>query len=106
MEKKTAKREQINGNCEVTIATYSEKAFVVYGDTKPLKAMLKELKLRYNPALKCGAGWIGSMRRVDEACELLNLELVKMSDGELCEVGARRAAEKEAAKAVKSRAKE
>lgn len=97
MAKKAAKKESANtGN--ITIATYSEKAFVVYGDTKPLKDMLKtELKLRYNPRLKCGAGWIGSMKHVDDACELLGVELVKMTTEQLVTIGAKRAKEKEAA---------
>lgn len=98
MAKKAAKESANSGN--IIIATYSEKAFVVYGDTKPLKDMLKtELKLRYNPRLKCGAGWIGSMKHVNDACELLGVELSKMTPEQLEAIGEKRAKEKRASEA-------
>lgn len=37
---------------------YSEKAFAVVGDTKPVKDKLKELGGSFNFRLTCGAGWI------------------------------------------------
>lgn len=46
------------------IIDYSEKAFAVIGDTKPVKDQLKELGGRWNSHLKCGAGWIFSKRHL------------------------------------------
>lgn len=37
---------------------YSEKAFAIIGETKEIKDQLKKLGGRFNPRLKCGAGWI------------------------------------------------
>lgn len=98
MSKKMNKKQaNESAKSELVIATYSERAFVVFGDTKPLKDMLKsELKLRYNPRLKCGAGWIGSLKHVDEACELLGVKLQKLSEEALLAIGEKRAAEKKA----------
>lgn len=42
----------------IEIVDYSEKAFAIIGDTKPLRTKLKELGARFNPRLTCGAGWI------------------------------------------------
>lgn len=49
----------------VQIIDYSEKAFAVIGDTKPIKDKLKELGGRFNPRLTCGAGWIFSKTRLN-----------------------------------------
>lgn len=97
MEKKSAKKQQ--SEATLVLATYSEKAYVIFGNTKEVKGQLKELKLRYNPKLKCGAGWIGSMRKVDAAKAMFNLELVTMTEAELLAVGEKRKAEAEKAKA-------
>jgi hypothetical protein len=40
------------------IIDYSDKAFAVIGETKPIKETLKALGGRFNMFLKCGAGWI------------------------------------------------
>jgi hypothetical protein len=45
---------------------YSEKAFAVLGDTKPVKDQLKALGGKFNPHLKCGAGWIFSKKKLNE----------------------------------------
>lgn len=50
---------------------YSEKAFAVVGDTKSRKAQLKKLGGRFNPRLKCGAGWIFSKKRGKEVATAL-----------------------------------
>ena len=42
----------------ITIEDYSEKAFVVKGDTKDYKDSLRELGGKYNSNLRDGAGWI------------------------------------------------
>ena len=50
---------------------YSEKAFAIVGDTKAHKAQLKRLGGRFNPKLKCGAGWIFSKKRGKEVATAL-----------------------------------
>lgn len=44
----------------VEVVAYSDKAFAVIGDTKPICAELKKLGGRFNKRLSCGAGWIFS----------------------------------------------
>ena len=44
----------------VKIVDYSDKAFAVIGDTKPICGELKSLGGRWNKRLTCGAGWIFS----------------------------------------------
>lgn len=50
---------------------YSEKAFAIVGDTKAHKAQLKRLGGRFNPKLRCGAGWIFSKKRGKEVATAL-----------------------------------
>lgn len=57
---------------EINIVDYSEKAFAVIGDTKPIKDKLKELGGSFNPRLSCGAGWIFSKKRLDEVTKALS----------------------------------
>lgn len=40
------------------IIDYSDKAIAVVGDTREIKDALKRMGGRFNPRLKCGAGWI------------------------------------------------
>lgn len=42
----------------LTYVDYSEKAFAITGDTKPVKDQLKALGGRFNFRLTCGPGWI------------------------------------------------
>jgi len=49
----------------VQVIDYSDKAFAVIGDTKPVKDKLKELGGSFNPRLTCGAGWIFSKKRLE-----------------------------------------
>jgi len=44
------------------VQKYSEKSFVVRGDTKEIKEKLKELNGKFNPHLQGGAGWIYPMK--------------------------------------------
>lgn len=67
---KKAMQEEEAGDSPATPATpavkiidYSEKAFAVVGDTKPIKDNLKSLGGRYNKRLSCGAGWIFSAKK-------------------------------------------
>jgi hypothetical protein len=54
---------------------YSEKALAVFGDTKPIKARLKELGGRFNPNLnhegEKKAGWIFSKNQEQAIRNLL-----------------------------------
>lgn len=44
---------------------YSEKAFAVIGDTKPIKDKLRLLGGSFNSRLSCGMGWIFSKKRLE-----------------------------------------
>lgn len=79
----------------VRVATYSEKSFCVFGDTYPLRKMLKAAKLCYIPGLKCGPGWIGSNKRKDAVLQLLGLQLENLTEAELIAIGEQRRAESE-----------
>ena len=65
-------KELVSDNSEeLKIIDYSEKSFVVIGDTKPIKEKLKELGGRFNSRLTCGAGWVFSKTRI----EVVKIEL-------------------------------
>lgn len=83
----------------VRIATYTEKSFCVFGDTYPLRKMLKAAKLCYIPGLKCGPGWIGSNKRKEAVLQLLGLRLENLTEAELIAIGEQRRAESEQRKA-------
>jgi hypothetical protein len=54
------------------IENYSEKSFVVCGEkTIKFKSRLKELGGKYNPNLKCGAGWIFSIKHKENVLRAL-----------------------------------
>lgn len=48
------------------LSKYSEKSFVVTGNTKDYKEELKEMGGRYNAKLSCGSGWIFSFNRKEQ----------------------------------------
>lgn len=87
------------GEQGVRVATYTEKSFCVFGDTYPMRKMLKAAKLCYNPGLKCGPGWLGSNKRKDAVLQLLGLQLENLTEAELIAIGERRRAESEQRKA-------
>lgn len=58
---------------EINIIDYSEKAFAVIGETKPIADILKNLGGRFNRKLSCGAGWIFSKRSLENVKEALNV---------------------------------
>lgn len=60
----------------IEIVDYSEKAFAVIGETKPIADILKNLGGRFNRKLSCGAGWIFSKRSLDNVMEALNINHV------------------------------
>ena len=77
----------------VRVATYTEKSFCVFGDTYPIRKMLKAAKLCYIPGLKCGPGWIGSNKRKEAVLQLLGLQLENLTEAELIAIGEQRRAE-------------
>lgn len=79
----------------VRVATYSDKSFCVFGDTYPIRKMLKAAKLGYNPGLKCGPGWLGSNKRKDAVLQLLGVKLENLTEAELIAIGEQRRAESE-----------
>ena len=83
----------------VRVATYSDKSFCVFGDTYPIRKMLKAAKLCYIPGLKCGPGWIGSNKRKDAVLRLLGVQIETMTEAELIAIGEQRRAESEKQKA-------
>ena len=87
------------GEQGVRVATYTEKSFCVFGDTYPLRKMLKAAKLCYNPGLKCGPGWLGSNKRKDAVLRLLGVQLENLTEAELIDIREQRRAESEQRKA-------
>ena len=83
----------------VRVANYSDKSFCVFGDTYPIRKMLKAAKLCYNPGLKCGPGWLGSNKRKDAVLQLLGLQLENLTEADLIAIGEQRRAESEQLKA-------
>lgn len=70
IEKKETETVKADG---VQIVDYSEKAFVITGDTREIKATLKALGGRFNPRLSCGAGWVFSKKKETEIREKLGI---------------------------------
>ena len=60
---------------DITIADYTEKSFVLTGNTKEYSRFLADSGGKWNPNLKDGAGWIFSMKKKDEIQNWLNSEL-------------------------------
>ena len=85
----------------VRVSNYSEKSFCVFGDTYPLRKMLKAAKLCYIPGLKCGPGWIGSNKRKEAVLQLLGVQLENLTEAELIAIGEQRREESEKQKADK-----
>ena len=98
--KKSAQAEK-EGAQGVRVANYSEKSFCVFGDTYPLRKMLKAAKLCYNPNLKCGPGWLGSNKRKESVLRLLGVQIENLTEAELIAIGEQRRAESEHRKADK-----
>ena len=96
--KKSAKAVNAGAQC-VRVATYSDKSFCVFGDTYPLRKVLKAAKLCYNPGLKCGPGWLGSNKRKDAVLRLLGVQIETITEAELIAIGEQRRAESEQRKA-------
>lgn len=50
----------------VTAEKYSERSFVLRGDTKKYKNEIKNLGGRWNPSLRDGCGWVFSLKKLDD----------------------------------------
>ena len=50
---------------QLTIEEYSDKSFVIRGDTKEYKTQLMAGHGKWNPSLKGGAGWIFSKKNMN-----------------------------------------
>lgn len=50
----------------MNIVNYSDKSFVITGNTKDFKDELKELGGRWNSKLTCGNGWVFSLTKKKE----------------------------------------
>ena len=62
-----ASKKATESNTKMTINQYTERSYVVQGtDTKIHKEQLKAMGCKYNPNLKCGAGWIISKSKYPE----------------------------------------
>ena len=96
--KKSAQAVKAGAQC-VRVSTYSDKSFCVFGDTYPIRKMLKAAKLCYIPGLKCGPGWIGSNKRKDAILQLLGVRLENLTESELIAIGEQRRADSEQQKA-------
>ncbi len=55
------------------IVDYSDRAFAVIGDTKPIKDTLRLLGGSFNSRLTCGCGWIFSKKHLNEVKTKLGL---------------------------------
>lgn len=55
----------------IRLVDYSEKAIVLYGDTKDFSEELKGLGGYFNPRLRGGMGWVFSKKRIPDLKELL-----------------------------------
>ena len=95
---KSAHAVKAGAQC-VRMANYSEKSFCVFGDTYPIRKMLKAAKLCYNPGLKCGPGWLGSNKRKEAVLQLLGVKLETLTEAELVAIGEQRRAESQQRKA-------
>lgn len=59
-------------NTNLTIENYSDKSFVVRGETKPHKDKLKELQGKWNGNLTGGGGWIFSNKHREAVEKFVN----------------------------------
>lgn len=75
-EQEKNSQEVVKGFKGLEIVDYSEKAIAVIGETKNIKDELKKLGGRYNPRLKCGAGWIFPKTKMEDIQKLLSNEQI------------------------------
>ena len=62
-------------NLNIQMKEYSDKSLIIFGDTKPYKDLLKELKGRYNSNLRVDGekapGWIFSKKHKEKLEKLI-----------------------------------
>ena len=67
---------------DITITDYTEKSFVLRGDTKEYSRFLADSGGKWNPNLKDGAGWIFSMKKKENIETWLKSETKNQSKNE------------------------
>lgn len=72
-QKETANSKNNDEQINITIEDYSEKSFIVRGDTYKIKDKLIELGGKYNKFLKGGAGYIYSNKHKDKVKDYFKL---------------------------------
>ena len=65
------------------VLEYTDKSFVVNGDTKPFKENLMALGGRYNPRLKGGPGFVFSNNKINDVKDFINNSSVPISDSKI-----------------------
>ena len=77
MKKEVKEIAKAENDQKIMIVSYSEKAVAVFGETRPLKELLKEQGGRFNPYLKKDGencpGWIFSKKREAQLREVLKV---------------------------------
>ena len=73
----------------LSIENYSDKSFVIRGDTRDVKEELKRLGGKYNSRLRGGPGWIFPKSKRDEVVEfagddLEEIDVVEMPAAKAC----------------------
>jgi len=72
--KATVKVEpKVNYNSCIRVVEYSEKCFVIIGDTKPIKDILLSLGGKYNRFLTVGCGWVFPATKRNKVLPVLGL---------------------------------
>ena len=67
---------------DITITDYTEKSFVLRGDTKEYSRFLADSGGKWNPNLKDGDGWIFSMKKKENIETWLKSETKNQSKNE------------------------
>lgn len=80
-----AKKEPIVDKKETSVeplilVSYSEKAFVVCGETKNFKELLLKLGGKYNAKLKCGQGWVFAVKNQEKILKTLKQQKVPFNE--------------------------
>ena len=56
----------------IKFENYSEKSFVIRGNTKPYKELMKDMGGKWNAYLKDGPGWIFSKKHLEKFSSLVD----------------------------------
>ncbi|MEV8829985.1 hypothetical protein AB0063_16605 [Klebsiella pneumoniae] len=78
-----AKVKKTTSSSEIRLIDYTEKAFVVVGDTSDYVQQLKDLSGRWISVRWGGKAWMFSKKRLNEVAELLDLAPEMLSDNEV-----------------------